>query len=93
MARALARLLGDDPLRLRMGAKSLELIVPHDHLLILDQWEALYQRLVKECADRARGHGLRKGRTARRASRLAPARPPISSPGAQSDEGIGSVTR
>lgn len=48
MAFYLDRLLGDPALREAMGAKSLEIIAPHDRLRILDQWEALYQRLSNE---------------------------------------------
>jgi phosphatidylinositol alpha 1,6-mannosyltransferase len=35
-------------MRKQMGAKSLEIIAKHDRTLILDQWEALYQRISNE---------------------------------------------
>ncbi len=64
MAGALDRLLRDDHLRKRLGAKSLELIAPHDRMRILDEWEALYQRLIQEFAEaKERKRGLRTART------------------------------
>jgi phosphatidylinositol alpha 1,6-mannosyltransferase len=48
MASYLDILLGNPALRGSMGAKSLEIIAPHDRRRILDQWEALYQRLSNE---------------------------------------------
>lgn len=50
MASYLDRLLSNPTLRESMGAKSLEIIAPHDRWRILDQWEALYQRLSNEFA-------------------------------------------
>ncbi|HLX55629.1 MAG TPA: glycosyltransferase [Ktedonobacteraceae bacterium] len=53
-------LLRDTLLRKRMGANSLEIIAQHDSARILDQWEALYQRLIKEFAEaKERRRGLR----------------------------------
>ncbi len=48
MAAYLDTLLANPALRQSMGAKSLEIIAPHDRPLILDQWETLYQRLSNE---------------------------------------------
>ncbi len=48
MASYLDLLLGSPDLRASMGAKSLEIIAPHDRLRILDQWEELYRRLSNE---------------------------------------------
>jgi len=48
MAAYLDLLLGDAVLRKQMGARSLEIIAKHDRRLILDQWEALYQRISSE---------------------------------------------
>ncbi|MDQ6662254.1 MAG: glycosyltransferase [Chloroflexota bacterium] len=42
------KLLEDEPLRKRMGAKSLEIIAKHDRRNVLDQWETLYRRLSTE---------------------------------------------
>ncbi len=47
MAGYLDRLLRDEQLRTRMGAQSQVIVAPHDHLRILAEWEALYQRLAK----------------------------------------------
>ncbi len=41
-------LLGDAPLRAKMGAKGLQIIAAHDRTKILDQWEGLYRRLSIE---------------------------------------------
>jgi glycosyltransferase involved in cell wall biosynthesis len=63
MAGYFERLLQNEHLRKCMGAVSLEIIALHDHLLILDEWEALYQRLVKEFVDkRERRRDLRAAR-------------------------------
>ena len=63
MAGYLDMLLRDGQLRKRMGEKSLEMIAPHDRTRILDEWEALYQRLMKEFVDkRGRKRGLRTAR-------------------------------
>ncbi len=41
-------LLNDTDLRVRMGEESLKIIVKHDRLQVLDQWEELYRRLSIE---------------------------------------------
>jgi len=41
-------LLGDAPLRAKMGAKGLQIISAHDRMKILDQWEGIYRRLSIE---------------------------------------------
>ena len=70
MAAHLDTLLASPALRQSMGAKSLEIIAPHDRALILDQWEALYHRLSKEFVE-ARQRKLQL----RLARRLAAGRP------------------
>jgi glycosyltransferase involved in cell wall biosynthesis len=50
LARAIDSLLAEPERRKRMGQKSLEIIAQHDHERVLDQWEALYQRLATEFA-------------------------------------------
>lgn len=70
MATHLDALLANPELRRAMGAKSLEIIAPHDRALILDQWEALYQRLSNEFIE-ARERKLQL-RIARRLSSFRP---------------------
>lgn len=70
MATHLDALLANPELRRAMGAKSLEIIAPHDRTLILDQWEALYQRLSNEFIE-ARERKLQL-RIARRLSSFRP---------------------
>ena len=70
MAAHLDALLTNPELRRAMGAKSLEIIAPHDRTLILDQWEALYQRLSNEFIE-ARERKLQL-RIARRLSSFRP---------------------
>nr|BBH93852.1 glycosyl transferase [Thermogemmatispora argillosa] len=72
LARAIDYLLEHPELRRQMGAKSLEIIAQHDRERVLDQWEALYQRLASEFAV---ARQLRE--RARRALRLR--RPPLPS--------------
>lgn len=48
LASYLDKLLGDAPLRAQMSQKSLEIIVRHDRIQVLDQWESLYRRLSDE---------------------------------------------
>src|SRR5581483_1028299 len=61
MAHYLDILLQNPQLRQSMGACSLEIVARHDSTLILDQWEALYQRLITEFAQaRERKRGLRR---------------------------------
>ncbi len=60
MAHHLDILLRDASLRKHMGAHSLEIVAQHDRSHILDQWEMLYERLIKEFAEaRDRKRGLR----------------------------------
>ena len=61
LARYLDILLRDPRLRKGMGARSLEIVAEHDITIILDQWETLYRRLIKEFAEakeRRRARGL-----------------------------------
>ncbi|HVB73406.1 MAG TPA: glycosyltransferase [Ktedonobacteraceae bacterium] len=72
MAGYLDTLLRDAPLRKRMSEKSLEIIAPHDSARILDKWEALYRRLVKEFAEaKERKRDLRMARKRKGYSRHA----------------------
>jgi glycosyltransferase involved in cell wall biosynthesis len=48
LAHYLDLLLSDTELRKKMGAKSLQIIAPHDRVRILDEWDALYRRLSNE---------------------------------------------
>jgi glycosyltransferase involved in cell wall biosynthesis len=48
MARYLDTLVENPILRKEMGAKSLEIIAPHNIERVLDEWEALYRRLSTE---------------------------------------------
>ncbi|GAC1520840.1 MAG: hypothetical protein NVS3B14_22560 [Ktedonobacteraceae bacterium] len=63
MARYLDTLLRDAALRKRMGEKGLQIIAAHDMARILDEWESLYERLIKEFAEaRERKRTLRMAR-------------------------------
>jgi glycosyltransferase involved in cell wall biosynthesis len=53
LAACLDRVLGDEALRARMGARSLKAIAPHDRTGVLDRWEALYARLAAEAPSRS----------------------------------------
>ncbi len=59
MARYLDILLRDSQIRKNMGARSLEIVSEHDITIILDQWETLYQRLIKEFAEDRKRRGKR----------------------------------
>lgn len=75
MARYLDNLLGNSEMRKSMGARSLEIVAQHDITIILDQWETLYQRLIKEFAEagkRRRKRGLPLTRMASGLTRHAP---------------------
>jgi glycosyltransferase involved in cell wall biosynthesis len=72
MAAHLDTLLSNVALRRSMGAKSLEIIAPHDRTLILDQWESLYHRLSNE-HDQARERTLQM-RLTRSISRFMPSK-------------------
>lgn len=48
LAHYLDVLTGDEELRQKMGAKSLDIIATHDRLQILNQWEEVYRRLSIE---------------------------------------------
>jgi glycosyltransferase involved in cell wall biosynthesis len=48
LAHYLDLLLAEPTLRTQMGVKGLEIIVKHDRLKVLDQWETLYRRLASE---------------------------------------------
>ncbi len=71
VAQYLDMLVGDVALRKRMGAKSLEIIVKHDRVLVLDQWEALYHRLSNEFAE-AKERKLRRRRERKRPDYVRP---------------------
>jgi phosphatidylinositol alpha 1,6-mannosyltransferase len=64
LAHDLDLLLQDAELRQKMGARSLEIIAPHDRVKVLDHWEALYRRLSNEFIEakeyRQRMHNQRK---------------------------------
>jgi phosphatidylinositol alpha 1,6-mannosyltransferase len=63
LAHYLDLLLAEPALRAQMGAKSLEIIVKHDRVKVLDQWEVLYRRLAKEFVEaKERTMRLRMGR-------------------------------
>jgi glycosyltransferase involved in cell wall biosynthesis len=66
MAQYLDILVKDTEMRGQMGSKSLEIIARHDRAQILDQWEALYQRLSNEFVE-ARERKLRRHRERKRA--------------------------
>jgi glycosyltransferase involved in cell wall biosynthesis len=66
MAQYLDILVKDTEMRRQMGSKSLEIIARHDRAQILDQWEALYQRLSNEFVE-ARERKLRRQRERKRA--------------------------
>jgi glycosyltransferase involved in cell wall biosynthesis len=66
MAQYLDILVKDTEMRRQMGSKSLEIIARHDRAQILDQWEALYQRLSNEFVE-ARERKLRRHRERKRA--------------------------
>ncbi len=51
MAAQMDQLLRDQTLRTQMGAESLRIIVAHDRVKVLDQWEDLYRRLAIEFKD------------------------------------------
>ena len=51
MAHYLDILLRSPQTRKSMGARSLEIVASHDITIILDQWESLYRRLIKEFSD------------------------------------------
>jgi phosphatidylinositol alpha 1,6-mannosyltransferase len=48
MASYLDQLLSDPALQQKMAAKSLEIIARHNHINVLEEWEALYRRLSNE---------------------------------------------
>ncbi len=48
LASDIDQLLSDSPLRARMGQESLRIIASHDRVRVLDEWEALYNRLSVE---------------------------------------------
>ena len=63
MAAYLDRLVSDADLRRKMGAKSLEIIAPHERGKVLEEWETLYRRLATEFVEaRERRQRLRLAR-------------------------------
>jgi glycosyltransferase involved in cell wall biosynthesis len=60
MAHYLDILLRSPQTRKSMGARSLEIVASHDITIILDQWETLYRRLIKEFAEAGKG-GRKRG--------------------------------
>lgn len=47
-AHSIDRLLSNRELRVRMSEQSLKIIVAHDRVKVLDEWEEIYQRLASE---------------------------------------------
>jgi glycosyltransferase involved in cell wall biosynthesis len=48
LAEKMTKILSDESLRKQMGVKSLEIIAKHDIHKIIDEFEALYQKLINQ---------------------------------------------
>jgi glycosyltransferase involved in cell wall biosynthesis len=78
LARYLDILLGNPQFRKSMGARSLEIVAEHDMTIILDQWETLYERLIREFVEAGKRRRKRSLPLARILSGLIPRMTPPS---------------
>jgi phosphatidylinositol alpha 1,6-mannosyltransferase len=79
LAAALDQLLENTPLRLQMGQESLRIVSKHDRITVLNEWEALYNRLSVEFRE-AKQRKQHQRTLSKYSDRLSPDLPKISQP-------------